>query len=81
MACNRPIPCWYANKLTENGKRPLTFNGRDRYDGYDPKYLDPLNIPCGKCSGCKADQSLMWSIRCYHESTFQLKHWLRVFCL
>ncbi|QKI28888.1 VP4 [Trichosanthes kirilowii gokushovirus] len=69
MSCNMPIDCYYRDELTESGKRPLTFNPRFRYRGADVKYTDALKVPCGKCSGCKADQSLMWSIRAYHEST------------
>lgn len=69
MSCNKPIPCWYSNFVNESGKRPLTFNGRDRYDGWDPKYKDPLSVGCGKCQGCKSDQALMWSIRGYHEAS------------
>lgn len=69
MSCNSPIPAWYADKLTESGKRPLTFSGRDRYQGFDDAYLGFLDIPCGKCAGCRADQSLSWALRCYHEAS------------
>lgn len=69
MTCNSPIDCYYSHELTKNNKRGLTFNPRLRYCGADTKYTDALKVSCGKCAGCKADQSLMWSIRCYHEST------------
>lgn len=68
MACNYPLDAYYSAELNPSGKRPLTFNPRLRYLGADTKYCDALKIGCGKCSGCKADQSLMWSIRAYHES-------------
>lgn len=69
MTCNRPITAYYSNQLNESGKRSLVFNRRSAYMGSDPEYAAPLEIPCSKCLGCKADQSLMWSIRAYHEST------------
>ncbi|AZL82975.1 replication initiator protein [Apis mellifera associated microvirus 10] len=70
MACNRSVKAYYSKTVNEGtGKRSLVFNQRDRYLGTDPDYAGSLEIPCGKCLGCKADQSLMWSIRAYHEST------------
>lgn len=69
MSCNRPIVCYYADKLNESGKRPLVFSSKLRYRGGDPRYVNHLEISCGKCRGCRADTALMWSIRGYHEST------------
>lgn len=28
-----------------------------------------LQVPCGRCDGCRADKARMWSIRCYHEAS------------
>lgn len=69
MSCNRPVVAYYSDKLNESGKRSLVFNQNQRYQGGDVNYTQPIEIACGKCLGCKADQSLMWSIRSYHEST------------
>lgn len=70
MSCNLPITAYYSDKVNpETGKRSLVFNQRDAYKGSDPSIPPVLAVPCGKCSGCRADQSLMWSIRGYHEST------------
>lgn len=69
MSCNSPITAYYANALNpETGKRSLVFSTFGRYTGADLRYTDPIEVPCGKCLGCQADQSLMWSIRAYHES-------------
>jgi len=69
MSCNLPITAYYSDKLnTETGKRSLTFNQKFAYNGSDPTIPRVLAVPCGKCHGCRADQSLMWSIRGYHES-------------
>lgn len=70
MSCNLPITAYYADKVNpETGKRSLTFNQKMSYKGSDPTIPRVLAVPCGKCHGCRADQSLMWSIRGYHEST------------
>lgn len=64
MACYNPVPGWFALKPNpETGRYPVVF-GRS---GADPER--PIDIPCGKCIGCRSDQALMWSIRAYHEST------------
>lgn len=62
MTCHNPIGAWYsAERNPETGKRQITF----KHSNAD---LDsPLELPCNKCIGCKSDQSMMWSIRCYHE--------------
>lgn len=63
MACVSPITCWYSQEVSEEtGKRQITFDIKKAYVDM------PLQLPCGKCLSCKADQSLMWSIRAYHES-------------
>lgn len=69
MSCNSPLLAYYANAINpETGKRSLVFSQFGRYTGGDVRYVDPLEVPCGKCLGCQADQSLMWAIRAYHES-------------
>ena len=63
MTCLYPITAWRAKRLNENGKRPVVFR---RQDGWEET---EMQVPCGKCIGCKADHALAWSIRCYQEST------------
>lgn len=58
MSCYFPVRAW---KLPAPGSK-LSFSPQG-----DP-YIT-LEVPCGKCEGCRASQSLMWSIRAYHEST------------
>lgn len=70
MSCNLPVTAYYADKVNpETGKRSLTFNQRNAYKGSDPTIPRVLAVPCGKCHGCRADQSLMWAIRGYHEAS------------
>lgn len=63
MACYKPVLCW---KLPEDGTL-ISFTPQR------PPY-EHLRIACGKCTGCRADQSLMWSVRAYHESTEHFKN-------
>ena len=44
------------------GKWPVVFSVKDGYK--DLK----VEIPCGKCIGCKLEKSRQWAIRCVHES-------------
>lgn len=67
MTCYYPVHGWQSAKPNEKtGKYPLTFNIREAY-------VDkPMTVPCGKCTGCRSDQAMAWSIRAYHESTQHL---------
>lgn len=69
MTCYYPLDGWLASQANEaSGKRPVVFSRNSA------SLDEPLQIPCGKCIGCRADQALMWSIRAYHESTQHLKN-------
>lgn len=68
MTCYYPLHGWKSAERTEKGKRAFTLRKSEAL-------LDmPLTVPCGKCAGCRADQALMWSVRCYHESTQHAKN-------
>lgn len=30
---------------------------------------DPLNLPCGRCIGCRLERSRQWAVRCVHEAS------------
>lgn len=62
MACLSPLPAFWSREVSEKtGRRQVLFKS-----GSD--VLMPLDLPCGKCIGCRMDKSRIWSIRCYHES-------------
>lgn len=63
MACYFPINAW---RYPVEGSK-LHFKPKS-------SPYEFLRVPCGKCEGCRADQSLMWSIRAYHESTLHFKN-------
>lgn len=49
---------------TVNGKKVISFkHQREKY-----RY-EKIQVPCGKCSGCKLDYSREWAIRCVHEAS------------
>lgn len=62
MACFHPLPAWYARRVNPSGKRGITFS---LADGFKDK---PLQVPCGKCVGCRLEYARQWAVRCMHES-------------
>ncbi|QXP08318.1 MAG: replication initiator protein [Arizlama microvirus] len=64
------MPCFYPVTVYRrllgplpNGKWPIVFdinNGRGDM---------PLQVPCGKCLGCRLEKSRMWSVRVMHEAS------------
>lgn len=62
MPCFYPVPGWRAKKPTANGKYPVVFSAREA--DLDAR----LDVPCGKCEGCRADRAQQWSVRLRDES-------------
>lgn len=59
MACFKPKPAW---QIKEGQQPRFHFSN---FQDYGPPNLE---IPCGKCEGCRADQARDWGIRSLHES-------------
>lgn len=55
---------WYSRHVNqETGNRPITFDSTEAY-------LDrPIEVPCGKCIGCKLEKSRQWAMRAAHEAS------------
>lgn len=66
MPCYRPLTGWRSKTLNENGKRPIVFKLKD---AHEPTAFDALEIPCGRCIGCRLEKSRQWAIRCVHEAS------------
>jgi hypothetical protein len=62
MPCFYPVDAWRAQCLNDNGKRPLVFSRRS---GFADMHLQ---VPCGRCVGCRGDQAQSWAIRCWCEA-------------
>lgn len=62
MPCYHPLPAWYSKRRGESGKRGVVFNVAD---GFKDKQID---LPCGRCIGCRLERSRQWAVRCVHEA-------------
>ena len=60
MTCFKPLK---ANRSPE-GK--ITFPGKGA--GFR---IGDLELPCGRCNGCRISKSKEWAIRCVHEAIYQ----------
>lgn len=64
MTCYHPITAWRSiSGRGANGKWPLAFKANEGYGDLE------VQIPCGKCIGCRLEQSRQWAIRCTHEAS------------
>ncbi len=62
MACLSPLDGWLSRKRTKTGKRSVVFKLPDAYQDM------PVQIPCGRCTGCRLEKSRQWAMRCMHEA-------------
>lgn len=64
MACLFPLTAYRSATTNQGtGKRSLVFNPEEAL-----RRFDPLGLPCGKCSLCRASARLTWAIRCAQEA-------------
>lgn len=62
MPCYRPLTGYRSKQRNANGKRPIVFNTNDGYADM------PVELPCGRCVGCRLEYSRQWAVRCMHEA-------------
>lgn len=65
MACFYPLNAW-RKPVIEHGQvtgHEIVFTSKGSQLDND------LQLPCGKCSGCRADRAREWAIRMVHEAT------------
>lgn len=63
MPCYTPISAYRAQEVNPlTGKRPVVFKLREGFHDL------PLELPCGRCIGCRLERSRQWAIRCMHEA-------------
>lgn len=62
MPCYSPLQAWRAKRVNPNGKRSIVFNKNEGFADME------LQLPCGKCVGCRLEYSRQWAMRCVHES-------------
>lgn len=62
MPCYHPIIGWRAKHKNASGRRPLVFNPNEGFKDMEVK------IPCGRCIGCRLENSRQWAVRMMHEA-------------
>lgn len=63
MACISPLDGWLAKVRNPSRKRSVVFN-------LDEGLVDrPVQVPCGKCRGCRLEYARQWAMRCVHEAS------------
>ena len=63
MPCYNPITAWRKKHVDpKSGKRGITFTRSQGVVELE------LQIPCGRCMGCRIRKSIDWAMRCVHES-------------
>ncbi|WNK14288.1 MAG: replication initiator protein [Microvirus sp.] len=63
MPCYHPVTAWRSQDKNASGKRSLIFSPNNAFG-------DSLQIPCGKCIGCRLDRSTQWATRLQHEGQY-----------
>ena len=61
MTCYRPLDAF---RLTDppKGINPIWFKRPKKFDARR------IQLPCGRCVGCRLERSRQWAVRCVHES-------------
>lgn len=70
MPCYHPVRMYRvrSGRSKETGKWPLTPNP-------SLGYVDmPVDVPCGRCIGCRLEYSRQWAVRAIHEAKFHDKN-------
>lgn len=62
MPCYHPITGYRSRFVNPSGKRSIVFNTQDGFSDLT------VQVPCGKCTGCRLEYSRQWAMRCVHES-------------
>jgi hypothetical protein len=66
MPCNHPLTAYRSlTKKTDNGKSVIEFKKENL--GSCPS--EEIELPCGRCTGCRIDKSREWALRCMHEAS------------
>lgn len=63
MPCYYPLHGYRAQTVNKTGKRSIVF---DRSQGLVDM---PVDVPCGRCIGCRLERSRQWAMRCVHEAS------------
>ena len=59
------MPCYHPLTVRYDGEN--VFFPRSK--GWIPSTAKIINLPCGKCRGCRLEYARQWAVRCHHEAT------------
>lgn len=62
MPCYQPLAAYESSYINPTGNRRLVFNPAK---GIGPR----IDLPCGRCVGCRLEYAKEWALRCYHEAS------------
>lgn len=68
MACYHPLRGVVLG-YTENGKKNIKIIPNSDFS-FEVPGIEYINIPCGKCIGCRLDYSRQWADRCMMEAQY-----------
>ncbi|WNK13198.1 MAG: replication initiator protein [Microvirus sp.] len=63
------MPCYHPLEAARS-KTPDLQTGKHRIS-FHPKWAsqyEPINLPCGRCRGCRHEHARQWAVRCVHEA-------------
>jgi len=63
MPCFKPLKGFRALRPNPSGKYSIVFSRRLGYEDL------PMQVPCGRCIGCRLMRSKQWAVRCMHEAS------------
>lgn len=62
MACYHPLKAW-RHSPGPGGKASISFRQTRNWSG------EQIELPCGRCIGCRLERSRQWAMRCVHEAS------------
>lgn len=70
MACYHTLKAYKSlGKKTKSGKSVIWFNANAASGPYEE-----VELPCGRCIGCRIERSRSWALRCVHEASLYDKN-------
>ena len=72
MSCYHPMRA-IVKGVKENGKKDLFIIKDPKFELNVPG-VEYINIPCGKCDGCRLDYARQWADRCMLEAKYHDKN-------
>jgi hypothetical protein len=72
MPCFHPLTAYrHKSGPQKNGKWPITFKAKEAFTTIDGKFdNNKLQLPCGRCIGCRIERTRQWAVRCVLESRY-----------